>query len=633
MVSRGSGHTWACGYTYTGHGRAGIYSTTYATTGLELRSGHTWACGYTYTGHGRAGIYSTTYATTGLELRSGHTWACGYTYTGHGRAGIYSTTYATTGLELRSGHTWACGYTYTGHGRAGIYSTTYATTGLELRRGVVYISAVACRSPAYVNTHRCYSAARLDKEGASMVGVVVGVAAGALALGALGFFLYRRRTAKSMDPEPPAPPSNGGDRLEHGGGEQHQQRQQDLHACSPMIAGSAGGNVARGPPPADQKVSPLPPPPYEHDDAHRRDALPPAASQQHAAVAAGTKFGEDGTPIPSLLPAPPVGALARPSSEGTSKCRRDNNERRTASAGRGGGDAVEDGNGCGAAAEQSLLPSTTTNPTNDVSTEAWTAEVAGFGVSAEERADGAPSATAPAPAAAPAGRRRTSSGVGYGEAALAAAEELAYHCQIPGVSEAATAVSILIHLVLDNRDLTSSAGVKRCLLIVNMLGRAAKVLGNVSDMTRACWSVHHALFCRSILPDVEASRMWAPCIVLSYVSCLIGGVKDVGTMHCSVGGDTSTEEERVLIKEVRDAVSDLVELIKTFQNKSKLGKVLTSTLFKRRQDELNTVIDRAIGGLNVSVVYRNKYAIMFSMDCVSTAQPAALKLLSCLCHV
>ncbi|CAM9607905.1 unnamed protein product [Ectocarpus sp. 13 AM-2016] len=67
------------------------------------------------------------------------------------------------------------------------------------------------------------------------------------------------------------------------------------------------------------------------------------------------------------------------------------------------------------------------------------------------------------------------------------------------------------------------------------------------------------------------------------------------------GGDTSTEEERVLMEEVHDPVFDLVELIKTFQNKSKLGKVLTSTLFKRRQDKLNAVIDRAIWGLHLGL--------------------------------
>ncbi|CAM9883869.1 unnamed protein product [Ectocarpus fasciculatus] len=137
--------------------------------------------------------------------------------------------------------------------------------------------------------------------------------------------------------------------------------------------------------------------------------------------------------------------------------------------------------------------------------------------------------------------------LGYGQAVLAAADELVHHCQIPGVSEAAAAVLILIHLVLDSRDLTSrgEAEVKRCRSIVMILKRAAKVLGK--------------------------------------------------------GGDTSTEEERVLIEEVQDAVSDLVELIQTYQNKSRLGQVLTSTLFKRRQNELNAVLDRAIWGLHLGL--------------------------------
>ncbi|CAM9906886.1 unnamed protein product [Ectocarpus fasciculatus] len=67
------------------------------------------------------------------------------------------------------------------------------------------------------------------------------------------------------------------------------------------------------------------------------------------------------------------------------------------------------------------------------------------------------------------------------------------------------------------------------------------------------------------------------------------------------GGDTSRDGGGVLMEEVHDAVSDLVELIKTYQTKSKLGKVLTSTLFKRRQDELNAVIDRAIWGLHLGL--------------------------------
>ncbi|CAM9404226.1 unnamed protein product [Ectocarpus sp. 12 AP-2014] len=408
------------------------------------------------------------------------------------------------------------------------------------------------------------------EQGASTVVVVVGVVAGALALAALGFFLRRRRAAKSMDPEPSTPPSHGGESLEHGRGGTHQQQPQDIHSSSAIIVGFAGGNVARGPAPPTQQDSPPPPAPYAHDGAHQRDALPPpsphrhdggtdhrdawppAACQQNAVIAAETKFGEDGTPVQSLFPAPPVGSLPKHSSERNPKRTRDQNESgggtRASSAvrGRGRGDAAEDSGGFVAEAEQSLPSLMTTNSTAGVSTANRTAEVAGFGFSTEERDDGAPSAAAPAPAPA-GGRRQTSSEVGYGQAVLAAAEELAHHCQIPGVSEAATAVSILIHLVLDSRDLTSrgEAAVKRCRSIVTMLERAAKVLGK--------------------------------------------------------GCDTSTEEERVLMEEVHDAVSDLVELIKTYQNKSKLAQVLTSTLFKRRQDELNAVLDRAIWSLHLGL--------------------------------
>ncbi|CAM9704764.1 unnamed protein product [Ectocarpus sp. 12 AP-2014] len=147
-----------------------------------------------------------------------------------------------------------------------------------------------------------------------------------------------------------------------------------------------------------------------------------------------------------------------------------------------------------------------------------------------------------------AGVRRTShGGVGYGQAVMAAAQELAQHCQIPGVSEAATAVSILVRLVSDGRDyaVRGDAGVKRCRSIVIMLERAAKVLGK--------------------------------------------------------GGDAKGEAARALMEDVHDAVCDLVELIKTYQSKNRLSKVLISTLFKRRQDELDAVVDRAIVGLHLGL--------------------------------
>lgn len=73
-------------------------------------------------------------------------------------------------------------------------------------------------------------------------------------------------------------------------------------------------------------------------------------------------------------------------------------------------------------------------------------------------------------------------GVGLGEAVMDAAQELAYHCLIPGVSEAAAAVSILVTLFSDGRDLNSGydANLKQCRSIVLMLERASKVAGKVS---------------------------------------------------------------------------------------------------------------------------------------------------------
>lgn len=73
-----------------------------------------------------------------------------------------------------------------------------------------------------------------------------------------------------------------------------------------------------------------------------------------------------------------------------------------------------------------------------------------------------------------------------------------------------------------------------------------------------------------------------------------------GLFRKSQGGDTTGQAARVLIEDVHDAIYDLVELIKTFQCKNKLSRLCMSTLFKRRQDELDAVVDRAITRLQVS---------------------------------
>ena len=72
--------------------------------------------------------------------------------------------------------------------------------------------------------------------------------------------------------------------------------------------------------------------------------------------------------------------------------------------------------------------------------------------------------------------------IGLGQAVLVAAQELAHHCQIPGVSEAAGAVCIMANLVTDSRDnaRASETRLRQCRTIVMALKRAARVADKVS---------------------------------------------------------------------------------------------------------------------------------------------------------
>ena len=54
-----------------------------------------------------------------------------------------------------------------------------------------------------------------------------------------------------------------------------------------------------------------------------------------------------------------------------------------------------------------------------------------------------------------------------------------------------------------------------------------------------------------------------------------------------------------MIEDVHGAIFDLVQLIKTYQSKNKLSRLFMSTLFKRRQDELDAVVNQAIMRLQV----------------------------------
>lgn len=81
-------------------------------------------------------------------------------------------------------------------------------------------------------------------------------------------------------------------------------------------------------------------------------------------------------------------------------------------------------------------------------------------------------------------RRRSSSGPGLGRAVGEAALDLARNSQIPGVSEAAMAVSILVNLLMDNQNNKKSTegSMRRCRSIIKMLERASTVLGKVGGI-------------------------------------------------------------------------------------------------------------------------------------------------------
>ncbi|CAN0344511.1 unnamed protein product [Ectocarpus sp. 6 AP-2014] len=151
------------------------------------------------------------------------------------------------------------------------------------------------------------------------------------------------------------------------------------------------------------------------------------------------------------------------------------------------------------------------------------------------------------PGASSAADDQNSADIGLGRAVLAAAQELAHHCQIPGVSEAATAVCMMANLVTDGRDnaRASETRLRQCSTVVMALKRAAKVADK--------------------------------------------------------GGDTIGEVARGMIEDVHGAIFDLVQLIKTYQSKNKLSRLFMSTLFKRRQEELNAVVDQAIMRLQLGL--------------------------------
>eukprot|EP00904_Undaria_pinnatifida_P006344 jgi/Undpi1/283/HiC_scaffold_1.g00279.m1 len=133
-------------------------------------------------------------------------------------------------------------------------------------------------------------------------------------------------------------------------------------------------------------------------------------------------------------------------------------------------------------------------------------------------------------------------------AVLEAADNLAHHSQFPGVAEAATLVKTLVTLISNDhgRIAEAEARLKRCHLLVVMLERAATVLGKIDNVE-----------------DTDSSR----------------GMK------------------RMLIENVQDAIGDMLGLIRTYNSKKRITQVVVSTLFKRRMEETDAVINQTFADL------------------------------------
>jgi len=137
-------------------------------------------------------------------------------------------------------------------------------------------------------------------------------------------------------------------------------------------------------------------------------------------------------------------------------------------------------------------------------------------------------------------------GIGVGQSVAESALYLAQNSNVPGVSEVATAISILVNLFADSKNKKATeASIRRCRSIIAMLNRASNILGK--------------------------------------------------------GSETTVEAERVLMEDVHDAIFDIVELVKTYKSKNKLSQLFMSTLFKKRQEEMGAVVDSSILGLQLGL--------------------------------
>ena len=362
---------------------------------------------------------------------------------------------------------------------------------------------------------------------------------------ALGLFVKRRRASKQKTTRPPAVVSAAADddNLERG-----EEQPPDVRpASSAALAVGSGDDEA---PPHADKTPPQSQTMVEADTVDGGSIIPPSApaSLDHeqvqsraehtetvyatddaGAAALAVEDGDEKSPtpqdsasshwpapegadavfagdtVPSSAPAPPDGAAAAAEDSGAG--------------------LADDEDAAGGPEDKSLATTTSiaTVSTASMST-AEQEEVAQF--RKRQRAeDAAPVAGAPKPggeasggggspgAYAAASRQSSASDVGLGQAVLAAAQELARSCQIPGVSEAAGAVCIMANLFTDSRenDKAGTTRLRQCRSIVLALKRADKVVGKVSR--------EPAGFVASFEPLVASCRVNACKILRLAASC------------------------------------------------------------------------------------------------------------------
>ena len=91
-------------------------------------------------------------------------------------------------------------------------------------------------------------------------------------------------------------------------------------------------------------------------------------------------------------------------------------------------------------------------------------------------------------------------------------------------------------------------------------------------------------------------------VEFSTAALRVSFISDTSVLKRQQDGDSIGEAKRHVIEDVRDAIADLIDIIKTYRSGNRLRQVLTSSVFKRREEEANLAIDRAVTLLNVRMV-------------------------------